>query len=53
MENGQRFILALRVLAKSEEALAETDHRKLLDLYEEMGLTLSRLGTDARPEAAD
>lgn len=53
MENGQRFILALKVLAKSEEALAETDHRKLLDLYEEMGLTLSRLGTGARPEAAD
>ena len=53
MENGQRFILALRVLAKSEEALAETDHRKLLDLYEEMGLTLSRLGTGARPDSVD
>jgi ParB family chromosome partitioning protein len=51
--NGQRFILALRVLAKSEEALAETDHRKLLDLYEEIGLTLSRLGTGARPAPPD
>ena len=53
MENGQRFILALKVLAKSEEALAETDHRKLLDLYEEMGLTLSRLGTGTRPDSPD
>ena len=53
MDNGQRFILALKVLAKSEEALAETDHRKLLDLYEEMGLTLSRLGTGARPDSPD
>jgi ParB family chromosome partitioning protein len=51
--NGRRFILALRVLAKSEEALAETDHRKLLDLYEEMGLALSRLGTGARPDSPD
>jgi ParB family chromosome partitioning protein len=51
--NGRRFILALRVLAKSEEALAETDHRKLLDLYEEMGLALSRLGTGARPDSVD
>lgn len=53
VENGQRFLLALGVLAKSPEALAETDYRKLLDLYEEMGLTLSRLGTGARPDSAD
>lgn len=53
VENGQRFILALRVLAKSEEALAKTDHRKLLDLYEEMGLTLSQLGTGTRPDLPD
>jgi ParB family chromosome partitioning protein len=51
--NGRRFILALKVLARSEEVLAETDHRKLLDLYEEMGLTLSRLGPSARPDSAD
>lgn len=53
VENGQRFLLALGVLAKSPEALTETDHRKLLDLYEEMGLTLSRLGTGARPDSSD
>jgi ParB family chromosome partitioning protein len=53
VENGQRFLLALGVLAKSPEALAETDHRKLLDLYEEMGLALSRLGTGARPDSVD
>lgn len=53
VENGRRFILALAVLAKSPEALAETDHRKLLDLYEEIGLTLSRLGTGARPDSPD
>ena len=53
MENGRRFILALGVLAKSEEALAETDHRKLLDLYEEIGLTLSRLGTGTRLDSPD
>lgn len=51
--NGQRFLLALGVLVKSQEVVAETDHRKLLDLYEEIGLTLCRLGTGARPDSVD
>ncbi|MEZ5584661.1 MAG: hypothetical protein R3F37_19525 [Candidatus Competibacteraceae bacterium] len=46
VENGQRFLLALKVLAKREEALAETDYRKLLDLYEERGLVLSQFEMD-------
>ena len=53
VENGQRFIRTLEVLARGEEALAAADHEKLLNLYEEMGLTLGRLGIGARSEAAD
>jgi ParB family transcriptional regulator, chromosome partitioning protein len=53
VENGQRFIRTLESLARSEEALAAADHEKLLNLYEEMGHTLGRLGIGAHPEAAD
>ncbi len=53
VENGQRFIRTLEILARGEEALAAADHEKLLDLYEEMGLTLGRLGIGGHPEAAD
>ena len=53
VENGQRFIRTLEVLARGEEALAAADHEKLLNLYEEMGLTLGRLAIGSRSEAAD
>jgi len=53
VENGQRFLLALKVLAKREEALTETDYRKLLTLYEDIELTLSQLGTGSRSDSSD
>lgn len=53
VENGQRFILVLKVLAKSQEPLAEIDYRKLLDLYEDVGLILNQLGTATHDTASD
>lgn len=53
MKNGQRFVLALKVLAKSEESLAETHCRELLDLYEDIGLIVSQLGTSLHRASSD
>lgn len=53
VKNGQRFVLALKVLAKSEESLAETHCRELLDLYEDIGLIVSQLGTSLHRASSD
>lgn len=53
MENGQRFVLALKVLAKSEDSLAETHYRELLDLHEDIGLIVSQLGTSLHRASSD
>lgn len=52
MENGQRFILALKTLMK-EEPLAKTDYQQLLALYQDMGLTLQQLSTDSPPDPSE
>jgi len=53
VENGQRFILVLKALAKSQEPLAENNYRKLLGLYEDVGLILNQLGTDVHDTSSD
>lgn len=53
VENGHRFVLALKILAKSEELLAETHYRELLDLYEGIGLIVSQLGASLRSTSSD
>lgn len=53
VEKGQRFILELKVLAKNKEVLAEADYRQLLDLYEDMGRTLSQLATGSLPAVSE
>ena len=53
VENGHRFVLALKILAKSEESLAETHYRELLDLHEGIGLIVSQLGASLRSTSSD
>ena len=53
VENGQRFILVLKALANSQEPLAENNYRKLLGLYEDVGLILNQLGTDVHDTSSD
>ena len=47
------MVLVLKILAKSQEPLAEIDYRKLLDLYEDVGLILNQLGTAKHDTASD
>ncbi len=51
VQNGQRFILALKSLV-NEEPLTEIDYQQLRALYEDMGLALQQLVTDALPDTS-
>ncbi|MDQ5910642.1 MAG: ParB-like nuclease domain family [Pseudomonadota bacterium] len=51
VQNGQRFILALKSLV-NEEPLTEIDYQQLRALYEDMGLALQQLVMDAPPDTS-